>query len=68
MGVASTLVNKKKNTDISIIPTADRVNPALLLVSPTMNKNAMNKIKRNTAEVTRMENSNRKKQVHVEIN
>ena len=50
MGVASTLVNKKKNTDISTIPTADRVNRALLLVSPTMNKNAMNKIKRNTAE------------------
>jgi hypothetical protein len=32
------------------IPTVDKINPTLLLVSPITNKNIINKIKKNTAE------------------
>jgi hypothetical protein len=50
IGVASTFVNKKKNTDMKTIPTPDSIIPALFLVSPIVNKNAMNKIMKKTAE------------------
>jgi hypothetical protein len=48
--VASTFVNKKKNTDISKIPAPDNIIPALFLVSPTTNKNVTNINIKNTAE------------------